>query len=169
MTEIIQQFEDFVLKSSNLSISTLEKDAECDEYIGYNFNVKEISIKFRKAKITPKKVGQFVTLWKRNTAKQTEPFDENDGFDYYIIATEDNSKLGFYIFPTSILIEKNILTSIKKEGKRGFRVYPNWVKPENKQAEKTQNWLQDYFVEVNNQQIDKTKLEKIFNKKRNSN
>jgi len=61
------------------------------------------------------------------------------------------------------------LTSIKKEGKRGFRVYPNWVKPENKQAEKTQNWQQDYFVEVNNQQIDKTKLEKIFNKKRNSN
>ena len=74
MTEIIQKFEDFVLKSMNLSISKLEKDAECDEYIGYNFNVKEFSIKFRKAKITPKKVGQFVTLWKRNTAKQTEPF-----------------------------------------------------------------------------------------------
>ena len=39
MTEIIQNFEDFVLKSMNLSISKLEKDAESDEYIGYNFNV----------------------------------------------------------------------------------------------------------------------------------
>lgn len=169
MIEIIQQFENLVLKPMNLSISTLEKDVECNEYIGYNFEVKELSFKFRKAKITPKKVGQFVTLWKRNSAKQTEPFDENDIFDYYIITTEEDSKLGFYFFPKSILIEKNILTSIKKEGKRGFRVYPNWVKPENKQAEKTQNWQQDYFVEVNNQQIDKTKLEKIFNKKRNSN
>lgn len=162
MTEIIQKLEDFVLKSMNLSISKLEKDLECDECVGYNFNVNEFSIKFRKAKITPKKVGQFVTLWKRNSAKQTEPFNENDAFDYYIIATEEDSKLGFYIFPKSILIEKNILTSIKKEGKRGFRVYPNWVKPENKQAEKTQNWQQDYFVEIDNQQIDLNKVKSLF-------
>ena len=162
MTEIIQKLEDFVLKSMNLSISNLEKDLECDEYIGYNFNVNEFSIKFRKSKITPKKIGQFVTLWKRNSAKQTEPFNENDAFDYYIIATEEDSKLGFYIFPKSILIEKHILTSTKKEGKRGFRVYPNWVKPENKQAEKTQNWQQDYFVEIDNQQIDLNKVKSLF-------
>ncbi|MDM1298596.1 MepB family protein [Empedobacter falsenii] len=162
MTKIIQKFEDFVLKSMNLSISKLEKDLECDEYVGYNFNVNEFSIKFRKAKITPKKVGQFVTLWKRNTAKQTEPFDENDVFDYYIITAEDDSKLGFYIFPKSILIEKHILTSAKKEGKRGFRVYPNWVKPENKQAEKTQNWQQDYFVEIIDYKIDLKQVNSFF-------
>ncbi len=162
MTEIIQNFEDFVLKSMNLSISKLEKDAESDEYIGYNFNVNEFSIKFRKAKITPKKVGQFVTFWKRNTDKQTEPFSENDVFDYYIIATEEDSKLGFYIFPKAILIEKNILTSTKKEGKRGFRVYPNWVKPENKQAEKTQNWQQNYFVEIINNQSDLKQVNKLI-------
>ena len=162
MTEIIQKLEDFVLKSMNLSLSNLEKDLECDEYIGYNFNVNEFSIKFRKAKITPKKVGQFVTLWKRNADKQTEPFDENDLFDYYIIATEEDSKLGFYIFPKAILIEKNILTSAKKEGKRGFRVYPNWVKPENKQAEKTQNWQQDYFVEIINNQSDLKQVNKLI-------
>ena len=162
MTEIIQKFEDFVLKSMNLSISKLEKDAECDEYFGYNFEAKEVTFKFRKAKITPKKVGQFVTFWKRNTDKQTEPFSENDVFDYYIIATEEDSKLGFYIFPKAILIEKNILTSAKKEGKRGFRVYPNWVKPENKQAEKTQNWQQNYFVEVIDNQIDLKQVKSIF-------
>ena len=162
MTEIIQKLEDFVLKSMNLSISKLEKDLECDECVGYNFNVNEFSIKFRKAKITPKKVGQFVTLWKRNVIKQTEPFSENDVFDYYIITTEEDSKLGFYIFPKAILIEKNILTSAKKEGKRGFRVYPNWVKPENKQAEKTQNWQQNYFVEVIDNQIDLKQVKSIF-------
>ncbi len=162
MTEIIQKFEDFVLKSMNLSISKLEKDAECDEYFGYNFEAKEVTFKFRKAKITPKKVGQFVTLWKRNVIKQTEPFSENDVFDYYIITTEEDSKLGFYIFPKAILIEKNILTSTKKEGKRGFRVYPNWVKPENKQAEKTQNWQQNYFVEIINNQSDLKQVNKLI-------
>ena len=35
MTEIIQNFEDFVLKSMNLSISKLEKDAESDEKIKF--------------------------------------------------------------------------------------------------------------------------------------
>ncbi|WP_413533807.1 MepB family protein [Empedobacter brevis] len=162
MIEIIKKFEDYILKSKNLSISNLEKDVECDEYFGYNFNVNELSIKFRKAKITPKKVGQFVTLWKRNNVKETEPFDENDEFDYYIIATEENSKLGFYIFPKSILIEKHILTSTRKEGKRGFRVYPNWVKTENKQAEKTQNWQQDYFVETINNKVDSSQIKSLF-------
>ena len=162
MIKIIQQFEEIALKPLQLSISNLEKDLECDEYFGYNFESNQLSFKFRKAKITPKKVGQFVTLWKRNVIKQTEPFSENDVFDYYIIATEEDSKLGFYIFPKAILIEKNILTSAKKEGKRGFRVYPNWVKPENKQAEKTQNWQQNYFVEVIDNQIDLKQVKSIF-------
>ena len=162
MIKIIQQFEEIVLKPLQLSISNLEKDAECDEYFGYNFESNQLSFKFRKAKITPKKVGQFVTLWKRNTDKQTEPFDENDLFDYYIIATEDDSKLGFYIFSKSVLIEKNILSTQNKEGKRGFRVYPNWVKPENKQAEKTQNWQRNYFIEISNNEVDSTQLKTLF-------
>ena len=164
MTEIIQKFEDFVLKSMNLSISNLEKDAECDEYIGYNFNVNEFFIKFRKAKITPKKVGQFVTLWQRNNENQTEPFSVNNQFKLYIIAVEDADKRGFFIFSKEILAEKNILSTEKKEGKRGFRVYPDWVIPTNKQAEKTKNWQTDYFIEITeNNQVDFIKLEKLFN------
>lgn len=162
MDDIIQQFEEQILKRLNLSISNLEKDAECEEYIGSNFNANQFLIKFRKAKITPKKVGQFVTLWKRNTDNQTEPFNENDRFNYYIIATEENFKLGFYIFSKTILIEKNILSTNNKEGKRGFRIYPNWVTPTNKQAEKTQSWQQNYFVEIIDNQIDLTLLKTLF-------
>ena len=162
MEIIIQQFEQSILKSLNLSLSNLEKDLECEEYFGYNLNINQSFIKFRKAKITPKKVGQFVTLWKRNQTNQTQPFDENDPFDYYIVATEDASRLGFYIFSKAILIEKQILSTHNKEGKRGFRVYPNWTKPENKQALKTQNWQQAYFIEVVNNQFDRSKLFTIF-------
>ncbi len=162
MEIIIQQFEQSILESLNLSLSNLEKDLECEEYFGYNLNINQSFIKFRKAKITPKKVGQFVTLWKRNQTNQTQPFDEKDPFDYYIVATEDASRLGFYIFSKAILIEKQILSTHNKEGKRGFRVYPNWTKPENKQALKTQNWQQAYFIEVVNNQFDRSKLFTIF-------
>ena len=122
MITILSLLDEVILKPNHFAISNIEKDAECEEYLGFNFNINHLSVKFRKAKITPKKVGQFVTLWKRNTSKQTEPFDENDLFDFYIIATEDDKKNGYFIFSKSILINKNILSTNQKEGKRGFRV-----------------------------------------------
>ena len=153
MITILSLLDEVILKPNHFAISNIEKDAECEEYLGFNFNINHLSVKFRKAKITPKKVGQFVTLWKRNEQKITEPFHENDQIDFVVIAVEDDAKLGLFIFPKSILIEKNILKKKKKEGKRGFRVYPDWVITENKQAEKTQNWQKDYFVEIENNQL----------------
>ena len=43
---------------------------------------------------------------------------------------------------------KSILSKPGKEGKRGFRVYPDWDKVENKQAEKTQKWQLEFFLEL---------------------
>ena len=163
MLNPILQFEAQFLRKLNLIISKLEKDAECEEYFGYNIYVNKVRFKFRKSKITPKKVGQFVTLWKRNQQNITIPFDENDDFDYYIIASEDDEKSGYFIFPKSILIEKNILSTKLKDGKRGFRVYPNWVITTNKQAQKTQYWQQQYFFEIKNEKIiTSIELEKIL-------
>lgn len=162
MNTIIQEFENQILRNLNFSISNLQKDKECEEYFGYNFKINVQIFKFRKAKITPKKVGQFVTLWKRNDQKITEPFHENDGIDYVIIATEDDSKLGFFIFPKAILIEKNIFSTEQKDGKRGFRVYPNWSIPTNKQALKTQNWQLDYFIEIINNKTDLKQVKSIL-------
>ena len=40
-------------------------DAESAEYGACTFTLNDLSIRFRIAKITPTKVGQFVTLWER--------------------------------------------------------------------------------------------------------
>lgn len=90
-------------------------DNESEEYYGCNFQMNQLNFKFRKSKITPKKVGQFVTLWKRNNENQTAPFHENDNFDYYLIASEQENKLGFFLFTKIVLIEKQILSTDKKE------------------------------------------------------
>lgn len=145
-------------------MTNITQDQECEEYSGFNFQINQINLKFRKAKITPKKVGQFVTLWRRNSEKQTEPFNETDNFDFYIIVVEQEKRFGFFIFPKNVLIERQILTSNQKEGKRGFRVYPNWTKTENKQAEKTQVWQTNYFINLtNNEQKNIEKLNAIIN------
>ncbi|KMQ68917.1 hypothetical protein ACM39_06425 [Chryseobacterium sp. FH2] len=128
-------------------MTDLSKDLECEEYFGYNFKLNQFSIKFRKAKITPKKIGQFVTLWKRNPeTKEIEPFEDKDNFGFYIIAAESQNKRGFFFFSQNVLIQNKILTTSAKEGKRGFRVYPDWDIIKNKQAEKTKNWQTKSFI-----------------------
>lgn len=75
----LEQLQNSIFSKLNLIISRLQPDSECEEYFGHSFQLNQFSIKFRKAKITPKKIGQFVTLWKRNPeSKQTEPFTSED-------------------------------------------------------------------------------------------
>ncbi|WP_267402639.1 MULTISPECIES: MepB family protein [unclassified Chryseobacterium] len=160
MIQEIQIVQDKAFKKLNLIISDITKDLECDEYFGYHFKLDQFNIKFRKAKVTPKKIGQFVTLWKRNPeTKETEPFQYNDDFDFYIIYTEHENHQGFFLFSKKALIQHQILTTESKEGKRGFRVYPDWDIPVNKQAIKTQNWQQKSLINLS----ENSYLEKLQN------
>ena len=116
------------------------------------------------AKITPTKTGQFVTIWKRNENGITEPHNLSDKFEFYIIATREETKFGVFIFNKTVLSENKILTNKKDEGKRGIRVYPTWSLTTNKQAQKTQNWQTKYFVEISNEEkIDINKVKKLLN------
>lgn len=62
MIEELKLIEIWLLKTDGLCTLNIRGEAECKEYDGYNFNVGTFKIKYRKAKITPKKIGQFVTL-----------------------------------------------------------------------------------------------------------
>lgn len=146
MIEELLLFEVNILKYLNLQISKLKREEECEEYLGFNFTLGTHNFKFRKAKITPKKLGQFVTLWKRNQNGNTEPFHYSDPSDFYIIATDYQDRKGLFIFSKEILRENKILKGIH-EGKRGFRIYPAWDNPVSKQAIKTQIWQAPYFLD----------------------
>lgn len=56
---------------------TIEKEAQILEINGEN-------IIFRMSKITPKKIGQFVTIYKR-PEKNNMPFESLDNIDYIIV------------------------------------------------------------------------------------
>jgi hypothetical protein len=107
-----------------LAVTSVHIHSESTEYAACSFKLNAKKIEHRLSKITPTKIGQFVTIWKRNTKGITAPFSFSDGIDFIIITSRYEDKLGQFIFPVPVLIKKEIVSSQEKEGKRGIRVYP---------------------------------------------
>ncbi|PKB17498.1 MepB family protein [Flavobacterium sp. 5] len=144
----------------NIKISQPIIELESIEYGACTFVLNNSNIRFRTAKITPTKTGQFVTLWKRINKGPIQPFDNTDPIDLFIISVRKENHFGLFIFPKAILIDKEIVSD-KKEGKRAIRVYPPWDITTSKQAQKTQNWQLEYFLEISQNQafdLNRTKL-----------
>ena len=128
--------------------SLLEKAKESADYGAYSFTRNQKSILFRTAKITPTKIGQFVTLWKRIDKGPIQPYYFTDAIDLIVISVRKENRVGQFVFPKSVLCEKGIISTPNKEGKRAIRVYPPWDRALNNQAQKTQQWQLDYFLEI---------------------
>lgn len=137
-----------IYKRCGLKVSNHLQDGEGREYEASSFQLNSLYVIARKAKITPKKMGQFVTLWKRNSNGGTTPYEESDKVDLFVINVQDGLYTGQFIFPKDVLREKGIISDSKKTGKRGFRVYPPWSQPTNKTALSTQEWQVKYFLEL---------------------
>lgn len=131
-----------------LIYESIINDLESREYSACTFRLNNQIVLFRTAKITPTKIGQFVTLWKRIGNSPIIPYDKADSFDLVIISVSRDKNLGHFIFPKAILIEKGFVSENCKGGKRAMRVYPPWDTPDNQQARKSQAWQQLYFVEI---------------------
>jgi len=157
MNEYLTLTKISVFEKCGLTITEFKAENESKEYAACRFKLNGLKVVCRKSKITPKKVGQFVTFWKRNKNGITEPLDETDLIDFYVINVKEENYFGQFVFPKSILIEKGLISTPKREGKRGFRIYPRWDRPQSRQAINTQKWQLNYFFEIN----DKTDLERV--------
>lgn len=124
----------------------LEKESQ--DYGAMQFTIDAHRILFRVAKITPKKIGQFVTLWKRSEKGPIAPFDETDRIDFIVIEMNHDQQNGYFIFPKKILCEKKIFSIHHQGGRRAMRVYAPWDKADNAQAKKTQAWQVQYFFDA---------------------
>lgn len=127
------------------TLINITPDKESEAYLACEFTMSQKRVFYRKSKVTPKKMGQFVTFWKRNTEGITQPIPEKYDFDFLIINLKTSTNNGYFIFPKCLLITKGILSSEQHKGKRGFRIYPPWNKPKSKQAQSTQKWQIPYF------------------------
>ena len=143
LTTIIEE----VYTPCGLKVSNYMLDKEGKEYEASSFQLNALRVISRKAKITPKKIGQFVTLWKRSMNGETTPYEETDKVDLFVINIQEGPHMGQFIFPLAALVQQGIISHCKKEGKRGFRVYPPWSRPTNKTAQSTQKWQLEYYLE----------------------
>lgn len=140
--------KELIYDSYGFEFSNFQESEESAEYEACTFQLNTLQIISRTAKITPKKVGQFVTIWKRNSAGITTPFHELDVFDFIVINIQKEKEFGQFVFPKSVLVQKRIVATEVKDGKCGIRVYPPWDSPTSKQAIKTQTWQLNYFLPI---------------------
>jgi hypothetical protein len=138
-------------------------EAQNAEYGAYLFHLNSLSIRFRVAKITPTKVGQFVTLWHRIGDGSIQPYDISDPVDFYVISTRNGNNFGQFVFPKQVLFNQNIVSNQGEGGKRAIRVYPPWDKTTSQQAQKTQKWQLDYFLDSPiNERIDSDRARLLY-------
>ena len=156
--------KELIYDKCGFNLTDQKLNSESVEYGACSFKLNGKTIQYRVSKITPTKTGQFVTIWKRNKDGITKPFDISDDIDFIVISSRSSDKFGQFIFPKSILVDKGIISKNGKEGKRGIRVYPPWDITTNKQAEKTQNWQNKYFLMITNHNSSDLNLtKKLFN------
>lgn len=146
----IQEQVNIKLLEAHLIATHFVLEKESQEYNACTFKIELQQFHYRKAKITPKKEGQFVTFWKRIPSGVIAPFGQEDDFKFLLISVETDNESGFFIFPKSILLDKKIVSSTLKEGKRAFRIYPPWNIPKNKQAIASQKWQLQHFKSNDN-------------------
>ena len=146
----LKVMKELVYDKCGFDFTNLKQNLESKEYEACSFELDGKTVQYRCSKITPTKIGQFVTIWKRNKDGITEPFDILDELDFIIITSKSGNNFGQFIFPKSVLADNGIITRNGKEGKRGIRVYPPWDITTNRQAVKTQSWQTKYFLTIKN-------------------
>ncbi len=162
----IRMIDTELLKPFQLTYTAFKPELEGKDYLACRFKLGPYNIIFRQAKITPKKIGQFVTFWKRHAQSlETEPFDYHDDFDAYMIGAHGAGQAGLFVLPKSVLLERGIISKGTKDGKRGFRVYPAWDKPLSKQACASQEWQLAYFFEPFSKENTLARTLSLFHKK----
>lgn len=135
-------------KPNHLFINNIKEENQNSDYGAGVFQLNSKSIRFRVAKITPNKIGQFVAFWEKDDKNKNQPFSYNQSPDLLVINTFKDNHFGQFIFPKEVLIKKGILKTNEQDGKMAIRVYPSWDTPTNKQAIATQKWQLIYFIDI---------------------
>jgi hypothetical protein len=130
-------------------IRAIQEEAQNSDYGAGTFQLNSKTVRFRVAKKTPTKIGQFVAFWEKDRNHKNQAYSYEKATDLLVINTfTSKNNFGQFVFPKEVLLKQNILKTATTKGKMAIRVYPIWEKPTSKQAIETQKWQLEYFVEL---------------------
>lgn len=119
---------------NHLSLKAVREEAQNSDYGAGIFQLNSTSIRFRVAKITPTKIGQFVAFWEKDEDNKNQAFSCEKATDLLVINTfTSKNDFGQFVFPKEVLVKQNILKTATAKGKMAIRVYPSWENPTSKQ------------------------------------
>ncbi|MFA1737891.1 MepB family protein [Lysinibacillus fusiformis] len=147
--ETLTYVNELLYEPNHLIIKNIREETQNSEYGAGIFQLNSKSVRFRVAKITPTKVGQFVSFWEKDEANKNQAFSYENATDLLVINTFNNSgDFGQFVFPKEVLLKQKILKNADSKGKMAIRVYPSWDTPTSKQAIATKKWQSTYFVKI---------------------
>lgn len=150
------------LYGEELIPEALSREEQNSEYGGGRFRIEQRTIRYRVAKITPKKVGQFVAFWHKVAGKNT-PYTVAESPELLVVTTYCQARSGQFVFPKEELAKRGILSQGQNKGKMAIRVYPSWDHPTSAQARRTQVWQLPFFIEFGQgQRVDQAKLRQLY-------
>lgn len=135
-------------RTAGLHVTSPPKaEPESADYGAARVGIDGRTVVVRHARITPTKIGHFVTLWKR-MEKHIAPLDSADGVHFAAIHVGDGEQEGWFIFDRAALLAHDVMSRDGAGGKRALRVYPPWCAPLARQAIRSQQWQLSYFVDT---------------------
>lgn len=132
---------------AGLKVESVQEEPQNAEYGAGVFQLNAASIRFRVAKTTPAKTGQFVVFWEKDEDSKNRAFSCEDAPDLLVINTFHpvTGELGQFVFPKDVLKRHLVLAAEGSKGKMAMRVYPDWDTATSKQAIAAQKWQLPYF------------------------
>ena len=131
------QFNAFAAYSAVVGVTAeVRPEMQNGDYESGIIRIGEEAWHIRTARNTPTKPGAFVAFWQRDADGNTTPFGD-DLAAGLLVFVEQHDRRGVFRFTGVHLAELGI-TSGRRPGKRGFRVYPGWCAGLNVQAAATQ-------------------------------
>lgn len=106
------------------TLNALAAEPESADYGACALVLNGLRIRFRVAKTTPIKTGQFVTLWKRTGEGPIQPFELSDPVDTFVVSTRSGPHFGQFVFPKAVLAAKDVVAQSGQGGKTGHSRLP---------------------------------------------
>lgn len=141
------QFNAFAVYSAGVGVTAeVIPETQNSDYESGIVQIGEAAWHIRTARNTPTKPGAFVAFWQRDAEGNTVPFSDADPAAGLLVFVEQHDQRGVFRFTSAHLTALGV-TSGRRPGKRGFRVYPSWCAGLNAQATTTQRAQAPAFQE----------------------